>query len=126
MNDLRPISLTLISLWIVAEVYWKPLILLSNKIKKHYESIWKYSSKIKVSQFSYCHYVFMYQSQNHKGCENLPSLHVWWVRRHHVIDLGKIAFWRHKWRHNPLMGTQTEILFSFLTLMLFILYLNTW
>ena len=26
-----------------------------------------------------------YQSQNHKGCENLPSLHVWWVRRHHVI-----------------------------------------
>ena len=27
----------------------------------------------------------IYQSQNHKGCENLPSLHVWWVRRHHVI-----------------------------------------
>ena len=70
----------------------------------------------------------IYQSQNHKGCENLPSvpsLHVWWVRRHHVIDLGKIAFSRHEWRHNPLMGTQTEIIFSFLTLMSFILYLNT-
>ena len=40
-------------------IYWKPLILLSNKIEKHYESIWKYSSKIKVPHFSYCHYVCM-------------------------------------------------------------------
>ena len=26
----------------------------------------------------------------------------------HNIDLGKIALWRHEWRHNPLMGTQNE------------------
>ena len=29
----------------------------------------------------------------------------------HVIDLGKMALWHHEWRHNPLMGTQTEIVF---------------
>ena len=24
-----------------------------------------------------------------------------------------MAFWRHEWRHNPLIGTQSEIVFFF-------------
>ena len=30
-------------------------------------------------------YVDLYRTQNHKACENLPSLHVWWVRRERII-----------------------------------------
>ena len=32
-----------------------------------------------------CHQVCTYHSQKHKGCENLPSLHVWWVRRQKIL-----------------------------------------
>ena len=75
--------------------------------------------------------LYIYQSQNHKGCENLPScmfdeLEEKISYENHVIDLGKLALWRHECRHNPLMDTQSERIFSFLSLMLYKLYLNTW
>ena len=44
----------------------------------------------------------------------------------HVIDLGKMAFWRHEWRQNPLMGTQNVGIISFLSFILYNLYLNIW
>ena len=43
-----------------------------------------------------------------------------------VKYLEKMDLWRHEWRHNPLMYTQNERIFSFLSLMLYTLYLNTW
>ena len=39
---------------------WKPLILLPNKTDKQYASIKNHSSKLKVLQFVYCHYVSVY------------------------------------------------------------------
>ena len=36
-------------------------------------------------QYSTVSHVVVNQSQNHIGCENLPSLHVWWVRRQKIL-----------------------------------------
>ena len=39
---------------------WKTPILLPNETEKQYVSIENSSSKIKVPQFPYCHYVYVY------------------------------------------------------------------
>ena len=60
-----------------------------------------------------CTHVCNYQSQNHKGCETIRSLHIWWVRRQKILRKScyrfrKNGFVTSRVSHSHIMGTSNK------------------